>query len=147
MARIQKTIRLDGNDRDTGKVFIITEMAPRDGHKWATRALFALLNAGLEMPDDMANSGLAGLAAMGMSALGKVPVELAEPLLEDLLSCVVVVPDPTRPNLTRADIERDIEEIKTFFTLQMEVLKVHLEPFTSGGLSSGTQPQEVPRVG
>lgn len=132
MARITKTITIPGAGRDKGKTFVLTEMAPRDGHRWATHALFAIINGGFDIPEDLLDAGFAGLATLGIKALSSARIENMEPLLDGLFSCVQVMPDPAKPTLLRSDIEADIEESATFFLLQKEVLMLHIEPFMSG---------------
>ncbi|MDG7050806.1 MAG: hypothetical protein JRZ94_06355 [Nitrososphaerota archaeon] len=131
------------NGRDAGKEFLITEMSARKAHSWATRALFAVMNAGLEVPEEYADAGFAGLAAvvssgdkellgMFIKTLGKVNVELAEPLLNELLDCVQMLPDAGNHNIKRKLIDEDIEEVSTIFTLQKEALVLHMSFFTGG---------------
>lgn len=142
MALTVKTITIkDG--RDAGKTFVITEMPARPAYDWSLRAIFALMNAGFEVPDDIAGGGMASIAALGIKALGKAHYDDMKPLLDEMLACVVIVPDPSRPNITRSDIDRDIEDVKTFFVLQKEALMVHVAPFIEGVKSNGalTPPQ------
>ncbi len=117
------------NGRDEGKTFFITEMPARQAHKWATRALFAAINGGATIPDDVAEMGMAGLAALGIKALSGMKPEQAEPLLDELLTCVQIIPDPTKPNVKRKLMEEagDVEEPITYFKLQKEVLALHLD--------------------
>jgi len=112
--------------RDKGKAFIITEMAARPAHKWATRALFALISGGVDIPESVAEMGMAGLAAIGLQSLNGISVEKAEPLLDELLTCVSVMPDPRKPEVVRALFDEDIEEPMTYFKLQKEVLILHM---------------------
>ena len=112
--------------RDKGKAFIITEMAARPAHKWATRALFALISGGVDIPEGVAEMGMAGLAAIGLQSLNGISVEKAEPLLDELLTCVSVMPDPRKPEVVRALFDGDIEEPMTYFKLQKEVLILHM---------------------
>lgn len=123
--------------RDKGKAFQLTEMPARQAHKWATRALFAVMNAGLEVPEEYADAGFAGLAAIASSGdkellvmliktLGRVNIEQAEPLLEELLGCVQIIPEPSKPNVVRALFDQDLEEVATIFALQKEVLVLHM---------------------
>lgn len=133
--------------RDKGKVFIVTEMPARPAYRWALRALFALMNSGFEVPDELQSSGMAGLAVLGVKALGKANFSQMEPLLDELLTCVQVVPDPMRPNITRSDIDADIEDAKTYFLLQKEVLSLHFAPFMPGVESNGTSTPEASRAG
>jgi hypothetical protein len=126
MARKELKLTIADAGRDQGKVFVITEMPARRGHQWATRALFGVANAGAEIPDNVLSAGFAGIAAIGIKALGKLPVSVAEPLLDELLDCVQVMPDPDRANVVRALIDDDTEEVLTLFKLQREVLALHV---------------------
>lgn len=126
MARKQITYTAQ-DGRDKGKQFIITEMGARPAHRWATRALFALISGGVEVPDNVTDMGMAGLAAIGMNGLNGISVEKAEPLLDELLTCVTVLPDPSRPEVVRALFDEDVEEPVTYFKLQKEALMLHLD--------------------
>lgn len=120
--------------RDEGKLFFITEMPARQAHRWATRALFAAINGGATIPEDVAEMGMAGLAALGVKALAGMKAEQAEPLMDELLTCVQIMPDPMNPQIKRKLMEEasDIEEAITYFKLQKEVLALHLDFFTAG---------------
>lgn len=122
---------MDG--RDKGKLFFITEMSARQAHRWATRALFAAVNGGATIPESVAEMGMAGLASLGIKALAGINAEQAEPLLDELLACVQIMPDPMKPQIKRKLMEEasDIEEAVTYFKLQKEVLALHLDFFTA----------------
>ncbi len=129
--------------RDKGKVFLLTEMAPRRGHAWAMRLMLAVASSGIEIPEDVAERGLAGLASMAgdlLSALGKVHPEIALPLGDELLDCVQSVQEQA----TRAMIESDIEEVVTLFHLQKAVFMLHTQPFISGGLLTSGSSEQTP---
>lgn len=115
--------------RDKGKNFTITEMSAMDIEDWAGEAFFLLIGAGVEIPDDVAQMGLAGLMTMGLEVLGRVPYKAAKPLLDRMLDCVVYHPDPANPNvtvsLTQPGVE--IEEVKTLFTLRKLVWGLHTD--------------------
>jgi hypothetical protein len=122
--------------RDKGKIFEITEMSARKAHKWATRAIFAIMNAGLDIPSAYVDAGFAGLAAvikagemelatMLVETLGRIQYEQAGPLLDELMDCVRIIPDAKNMNVIRDLIEDDIEEVTTIFILQKEVLALH----------------------
>ena len=130
MARKTLKLKIMDEGRDLGKTFVITEMAARQGHQWATRALFAVMNGGVEIPDNILSAGFAGIAAIGVKALGRVSIDVAEPLLNELLACVVIMPDPAKPEVTRTLIDDDLEEVATIFKLQKEVLTLHVNFFT-----------------
>lgn len=126
MARKVLKLKITDEGRDKGKTFVITEMPARRGHQWATRALFGVMNAGVEIPDNIMSAGFAGVAAIGIKALGQLSVDVAEPLLNELLECVVIMPDPSKPEVTRELIDDDLEEIVTIFKLQKEALALHI---------------------
>jgi hypothetical protein len=122
------TVTITTPGRDQGKVFLIREMPSAQSEKWAMRVFFALIAAGVDVPDDVAASGLAGVAQMGPGALGKLRFEDAEPLLDEMFRCVRIIPDPSRPEVVR-DIygDDDIEEIVTRLLLRVEVFALHTD--------------------
>jgi hypothetical protein len=130
MARKQANVTIDGNGRDAGKVFVLTELSAAAAETWAGRALFAMLNAGVEIPDNIAQAGLAGIAALGINALTKLPFDAAKPLLDEMFECVKIQPSP---NVVRALVDDDIEEVLTRLTLRREILKLHIDFFTDAG--------------
>lgn len=112
--------------RDEGKVFIITEMSASRAEDWGLRALLALTNAGADIPDDVRGAGMAGVAVMGIQALSGLKHADAKPLLDEVLTCVEICPDPSRPEVLRPLIEDDIEEVLTRVQLRKAVLELHL---------------------
>lgn len=134
---MRKTLRYTVKDegRDHGKVFVITEMSPMRSEKWAFRALAALARSGVEVPDDVQKLGMAGIAALGFQALSGVSFADAEPLLDEMLECLQVMPDPARPEVVRHVIEDDIEEIATLVKLRREVFELHTGFFERAGKS------------
>lgn len=135
MGRKTKTIVIESEGRDQGKMFTITEMSPSQSEKWAFRALLALAKSGLEVPDDIATSGLAGVAALGIKAFSGLRFEDAEPLLDEMFAMVAFIPDASRPAVKRGFggvgplIDDDIEEIKTRLTLRKELFALHTDFF------------------
>lgn len=128
--RKTSTLTIDREGRDKGKVFQITEMSAADAERWALRAFFALMNTGVEIPADIAESGMAGIASMGLQAIGKLPYEAAEPLLADMWDCVQIMPDPSKKNVVRELIEQDIEEVGTRLQIRKAVFDLHAGFFT-----------------
>lgn len=123
------TVTIDDENRDKGKIFVVTEMDAWHAEKWAGRLLFAAMNAGVEIPDGISQAGMAGLATLGIQALTRIPFEAAEPLLDEMMDCVQIQPSPS---VTRALIGDDIEEVSTLIRLRRETLKLHIEPFMKG---------------
>ena len=62
MARNTKSLTISAEGRDKGKTFLLTEMSAVRAEKWAARAVLALLKSGVELPEDAAQAGLAGIA-------------------------------------------------------------------------------------
>jgi len=136
MARKQAMVTITTEGRDQGKVFVITEMPAAQAEEWAGRALFAMLNAGVEIPENIAGGGLAGVASLGISALTKVPFDAAKPLLDQMFTCVKIKPSPT---VVRDLIEDDIEEVSTRLRLRKEVWNLHVDFSTAAGSSTSGQ--------
>ena len=145
------TVTISSEGRDKGKTFVVKEMSADQGERWAMRALLALTNAGVQLPDGAAEAGMAGIAAAGIEALGKLQFAAVEPLLDEMWECVQYQPPdvkgqklPTQ-NIFAGDGSQ-IEEIATRMQLRMEVLKLHVNfsqgadtPFTAPLLRTGTR--------
>jgi hypothetical protein len=130
MARKQANITIDGNGRDAGKVFVLTELSAAAAETWAARAMFAMLNAGVAIPDNIAQAGLAGIAALGVNALSKLSFDAAKPLLDEMFDCVQIQPSP---KVVRALVDDDIEDVSTRLVLRREIFKLHIDFFTDAG--------------
>lgn len=134
MAR--KTSNFTATDgRDQGKRFRITEMSAARSEEWAARALFAVMQSGVDVDDDVMKAGLSGLAAIGIKALTKVPFELAKPLFDEMMTCVQYEFSAGQAGGVRDLIEDDIEEVATRLKLRKAVLDLHLEFFTGAAQS------------
>jgi hypothetical protein len=123
--RKELTITIDTPGRDVNKTFYIKEMSALKAERWATRALLALLKSNVDIPEDIAQAGMAGVAAVGLRAFGGIDFSHAEPLLAEMLACVQIIPDASRPMVKRALVEDDIEEVTTLLRLREEVLSLH----------------------
>lgn len=130
--RKQSIVTFTGEDRDKGKVFVVTEMAARVAEKWALRFLLALQRGGIDVPPELAHLGFVGVAsAIGSKMIGGLAPDEVEPLLEELMKCVQVMPNPGNPTLTRALVDSgiegdDIEEVLTRVKLKLEVVALHV---------------------
>lgn len=130
--------------RDEGKTFHIKEMPATRAEKWAMRALLAVARSGADLPDDFAGMGMQGIAIVGIRAITKIAFEDAEPLLDEMMECVTIKPDPRNPAIVRAVIESDIEEIATLVKLRQEVINLHVGFFSSGGPSKSISTSSSP---
>ena len=139
MARSTVNYTVKDEGRDSGKVFVLTEMPASKAESWAMRALLALMASGVEVPEGFDRMGMAAMAEIGIRALSGLKWETAEPLLAEMWECVQVMPNPTKPHVVRRLIEEDIEEIATRVKLRAEVWKLHtgflkaVAPSISGG--------------
>jgi hypothetical protein len=127
------TVTISAAGRDKGKVFVLTELPSDEGEEWAGRALFAMMNAGVEVPDNIASAGLAGIAALGLKSLTKLSFDVAKPLLDKMMDCVQIQPSP---NVVRALIDDDIQEVATRLQLRKEIMALHLSFFTDAASST-----------
>ncbi len=144
MARKTATVTISAEGRDKGKVFILTELSAYEAEDWAGRALFALMNAGVKIPDNIAEAGLAGVAAMGLKAIAKLPFDSAKPLLDKMMECIQIQPSPA---VTRALIPDDIEEVATLLQLRKQVLGLHMDfSMAAAPSTSGSKPGQAARV-
>ena len=119
--------------RDKGKAFHLTEMPATKAENWAIKALLAVGNSGLEIPENLAAQGMAGLLAVGYMNLLKIPFEAAKPLLDEMMDCVQFVPSPS---IKRPLIEDDIEEVQTRLLLRKAVWNLHMDFFLSESKST-----------
>jgi hypothetical protein len=69
--------------------------------------------------------GIIGMLAVGIHRLAGASFADLEPLLDEMLTCVQIMPTPERPDVIRALMPDDIEEVKTLTTLRMEVFRLH----------------------
>ena len=128
-------------ERDNGKTFVLTEMDAYQAQDWALRALLALAASGAQLPEGALQSGMAGMAEFGVTALLRAPYGAIKPLLDEMLAQAKYVhknsagkeqpPVPITPG-----INCPVEEIKTFLLLQKALLALH----TGFSPAAGTTP-------
>lgn len=134
----------DGRDKENGMQFKITEMAAAQAERWAMRAIMAIMKSGMEeLPDDFEKNGMAGLAQLGIRAISGLDWSTAEPLLDEMMSCVTVIGDPSKPQITRPLLDSDIEEVQTRLKLRLEVLKLHVDFTATAEKLKSTKPKAV----
>ena len=131
MARKEIFYTVEDKGRDNGKVFYIREMSATQAEWWAIRAILAMANNGINLPDNLSDMGMAGMAKVGLEMVAKIPPEDARPLLDELMKCVQAVPNPADQNIKRPLIDDDTEEVMTRLKLRSEVFKLHVDFFTA----------------
>jgi len=133
--RKKLTVEIETDGRDQGKMFLITEMDADKAERWAIRLGFALMNAGVDIPDMDNIESMSDVARIGLGALARVPYEAAEPLIAEMMDCVKIIPDPNQPKVVRDLIAEDIEEVATRLFLKREVFKLHVNFSTPAAAS------------
>src|SRR5574337_823872 len=102
MPRKEIDIRITDEGRDKGKVFHILEMDADQAEWWAMRVISALIRANPELATTyLEGAGMAALAMAGVKALMMLDPIDAKPLLDQMMTCISVKPDPKNPNITR----------------------------------------------
>ena len=143
---MRKTLQVDLDstfERDAGKTFLITEMSSFDAERWALRAFLALAKAGVDVPENIRDMGLQGLALLGMKAIGGMQYDDAAALLDAMWKCIIILPDKTNHNVRRPLIDDDVEEVRTRLHLRAEVFKLHTG-FSMGGEGSNSKALQEP---
>lgn len=125
MARKETTIEL--MDRDHPLTIKIKEMPATKLESWIIRAVLLLASSGGNMPKnmDMTEAG-AYLSEHGISALGSVDYDKAQPLLDELMGCCSIVIDRVEKRLTPEIIDDHIQDVGTLFKLKLEAGKLNL---------------------
>lgn len=150
MSRKTLDIVIEGDNRDAGKLFHITEMPASRAERWAARALVALMNANADIggpgvggvPGSIPepSQGLAGLAS-AICRLGSLEWQQVQPLYDELLACVEYeVPDKpgVRLPLSPHNVDAYIEETSTLLRLRLEVVGLHVGFSGAAALSNLT---------
>jgi len=127
MARKVSTYTVSDKGRDFGKSFLLTEMSAAQAEKWALRAVLSMIKEGIELPEGFESAGMAALATLGISFVGKLPYETAEQLMDEMFSCIQIMPNPNDRNVTRQLIADDIEEVATRVKLRAAIWKLHVD--------------------
>lgn len=123
--RKEATVVIDAEGRDKNKIFRLREMSASQAEAWGCRMMIALAKSGVEVPEGFFDMGMAGVAVMGIQALGGLSWDVAKPLLDEMMGCVQIQPGASHPNVVRALIEDDIEEVTSRLLLRDEVIKLH----------------------
>jgi hypothetical protein len=157
MARRTKDVTITSEGRDKGKVFRITELPAKQGEDFAIRIFNGMARSGITVPDEIRTMGLAGLASIAFRSLAGMKYEDLQPLMDEMLHCVQIVPNPSKPIPRALMGEDDVEEIPTFFTLRKEVFELHTgfsladkiqtlvksaDPAASNTLNTSTSPEQ-----
>lgn len=126
---------------DSGKNFCITKMPVMKAEKWAAKALLAIMHGNPEIPEEAASMGILGLLQIGLSGLMKCKWEDVEPLLDEMLDYVEIIPDVSKPQVKRRLFDGDVQDVRTIIGIRKAIWE-----FNTSFLSEGaTQKPEVAR--
>lgn len=134
------TVVISAEGRDKGKVFFLREMPASQSERFALKVFHALAKSGFDLPDNIAESGMAGIARIGMGIVSALQFGDLVALMEEMFGCVQIVPDPNRPAVMRPLIEDDIEEVATRLQLRKEILGLHIDFFAVAARSTFPSP-------
>ena len=123
---MRKTADITGIGRDENKVYRITEFSAFKAEKIAMKVLWAIAGAGIDIPGDMSNAPLAKLVEIGIASLARVPYEMIEPVLSEMMEGVAFV---TPDGSVRKLLSDDIEEFRTILKIRKEVVALHIDFF------------------
>lgn len=112
-------------NRDAGKTFLVSEQSAVWAEKWASRAFLAISHSGREVPREVLQLGIVGVVVLSMSAFVHSRWEDVEPLMDDMMRCIQICPNPGDLDVVRDLIEDDIEEIETRMRLRQEAIELH----------------------
>lgn len=136
MALKQNRVVIDSG-RDKGKVFIIDEAPIAKQEDFAMRFIFAAMNSGMSIPDEVAGMGISGLIGLGFAGFMKIPYEMAKPLFAEMMTCVSYQVDPRKPETARPLMfDGDVEDLTTMFKLRKEVWDIHTSFIKTAGKST-----------
>lgn len=121
-----KTKDVAGVGRDSARVYRITEMSAFRAEKWAIRALWLIAANGAEIPESVEHAPFSEFVRGGLVSLFKVDFKQAEPLLDEMLTCVSIVTSAGSRQLIMAD---DFEDPRTILMLRKEVFSLHTDFF------------------
>lgn len=133
MARKVSEYTVETEGRDKGKVFVLTEMPAAQAEKWAMRAILAAAKSGIDI-GNAAGMGMQGVAILGISAMTNMAWDEAEPLLDEMMTCVKI----KEQSGARELFSEDIEEVSTRFQLRRAVLELHVGFSLAGDGSKST---------
>lgn len=123
----RKETIIDIQDREQLLTFKIREMPASKLESWIMRSLLLLTASNVQVPAGSdANAAGAFLLEHGLTALGNVEFEKAQPLLDDLLSCCSRVVENIEERCTPQSVDAYILDVKTLFRLRMEAFKLNL---------------------
>lgn len=141
MTRRTEIVHITADNRDKGRTYIITEMDAFEGEDLGVKILLALANAGVDVGDT--SRGLAGLAAVGIAAMAKLPYVVVKPILNDMLKYVVYQHAPKHPTMPIGT--DNVWETSTLIEIRKGFIKLHLGFLKAGDTQTTAPSSNVPQ--
>ena len=146
---MRKEVTVTLNDRGNELTFRIKEMPATKAERWIIKLAGALSATGVFSADvadgvDAQKAIADFLLSGGLSKLGAVTKdydEVIQPLIDELYTCVEQKVGNAYFALTPDVIDAKIEDVRTLFNLQKEIVKLHLDFFVLGADSASTSRQ------
>lgn len=132
MARLKEPFVVTDDNRDTGKIFILTEMPGEQGELWAIQAAYLIERAGMDVKPEE-KDGMAGLAALERRHGHSIAFlrAIQDPSLVSMWDYVEYDPGGGLPPQKLFKGEAcQIEEVQTRLQIRMAFLRMHLGFFS-----------------
>jgi len=121
------------NNRDAGKVFVVTEVDAVQAEEWGLRALMALGTSGIVIPQEMMGLGVLAIPLVGYQAFMGAKEESILPLWREMLPACVSI---KHSEIITQPFERSqVEEVSTLLELRQAIVELHTG-FTLAELTS-----------
>lgn len=129
MPRRTRTVTIDKpaegakENRDAGKVFVVTEVDAIQAEEWGLRAMMALGTGGIQVPPELVSAGLLGIVLVGYQAFMGAREDAVLPLWREMLPACVSLQHSAE---VREPFGRhQVEEVSTLLLLRKTVLELH----------------------
>ncbi len=138
---MRKEVEIRLNDRGNELVFILREMSASQLEKWLYKTALLLSKAYLKkanLQEEIDDNDLYSfkifskiLSKNALEYLLTLDFHEAEPLIDELLTCVHRKLDSALIALNNDNIDAHIHDVQTLFKLRLEVVKLNLDFFTT----------------
>lgn len=117
-----KIVTIDAPGRDQGKAFRLALMPPKKLKRWLAAFTVALQRERLSF----VGREFAEAAQHIVEARGAMPAAAVDfdSLMDEMMGCIRLIPDPARPGNSRRLGEHDIEELRTVMLLRVEWIRL-----------------------
>ncbi|WP_025885530.1 hypothetical protein [Asaia prunellae] len=122
-----KQTELTLTDGGVDKRFIITRMTAMQADRWARHLVTALTRAGVQLPSEAMEMGMAGLGGIAQALYGQLDDEAADVAIAELRKTVKIARDPSNPAATSGLTEFDIVDAEALGKLDQEAFRLHVD--------------------